>query len=305
MVRKALAAGRECEGLVVAAENATPRKVYLDGIGISATSYEEVVRIVRGWLRSRHAGPGVTTEAEGGRARYICVTCVHSFLAARSSREVREALNQADIVTPDGMPIVWALRSLGVKEQQRVYGPTLMLYLCEQAARLGHRVFLYGGRPEALPRLVKNLTHWYPSLKVVGSYSPPFRELTPEEDAAVVRQILDSGADLIFVGISSPKQDLWMYRHRAAFPGRVMIGVGAAFDFHAGRVRQAPGWMQQAGLEWLFRLLMEPRRLWKRYLLVTPRFLPLWAREWCQHMLRYRRGRNWGGGNYPGAPQRT
>jgi N-acetylglucosaminyldiphosphoundecaprenol N-acetyl-beta-D-mannosaminyltransferase len=198
-------------------------------------------------------------------------------MTAQDDPEVRMILNHADIATPDGMPLVWALRSFGAKEQKRVYGPTLMLHLCENAARNGHRVFLYGGREECLHDLRVRLEDRFPGLQIVGSFSPPFRPLNPEETEGIRRQIRDSDADLVFVGISCPKQERWMFENREALPGVVMIGVGAAFDFHAGRVRQAPAWIQRNGLEWLFRLAMEPARLWRRYLLVTPRFLPLWA----------------------------
>ncbi len=201
-------------------------------------------------------------------------------MTARKDREFREILNSSEIATPDGMPLVWALRSFGVRGQQRVYGPELMLRLCEDAARRGHRVFLYGGREESLEELASRLTAKSPGLAIVGAYSPPFRALTPEEDDAAVSRILASGADIVFVGISTPKQERWMHAHRESLPGVVMVGVGAAFDFHSGRVRQAPAWMRDRGLEWFFRLTMEPLRLWRRYLLVTPRFLPLWAMEW-------------------------
>jgi len=211
------------------------------------------------------------------RGRYICVTSVHGVMTAQRNRFVRVLLNDADIATPDGMPIVWALRSFGVRHQKRVYGPQLMLTLCEQAMRYGHRIFLYGGREETLPDLRRRLMAQFPQLIIAGTYSPPFRPLTAEEDTSVIERILKSDADIVFVGIGTPKQERWMWEHRAKLPGAVMVGVGAAFDFHAGRVKQAPTWMQQSGLEWFFRLLMEPARLWKRYLLVTPLFLPLWA----------------------------
>jgi N-acetylglucosaminyldiphosphoundecaprenol N-acetyl-beta-D-mannosaminyltransferase len=198
-------------------------------------------------------------------------------MTAQWNRFVRALLNDADIATPDGMPIVWALRSFGVRHQKRVYGPQLMLTLCEQAMRCGHGIFLYGGREETLPDLRHRLERQFPGLIMAGTYSPPFRPLTAEEDAAVIERIVKSDADIVFVGISTPKQERWMWEHRDKLPGVVMLGVGAAFDFHAGRVKQAPPWMQQSGLEWFFRLLMEPARLWKRYLLVNPLFLPLWA----------------------------
>ena len=213
---------------------------------------------------------------EAPPARYAVVLTVHSVMTARFDRGLATVLNSADMGAPDGMPLVWALRSLGVSGQTRVYGPNLMLALCEQAARLGHRVFLYGGREEMLPLLSEKLLGRFPTLPIAGVYAPPFRPLTAEEDAECVRRIRASDADMVFVGIGAPKQEQWMYAHRHLLPGMVMLGVGAAFDFHAGRVRQAPPWMQAAGLEWLFRLSMEPARLWKRYVLFNPLFVGLW-----------------------------
>ncbi|MES1262594.1 MAG: WecB/TagA/CpsF family glycosyltransferase [Acidobacteriota bacterium] len=250
-------------------EHATaPVKQDVLGVGISATSYAEVAAVCAGWIENRAAARA---------ARYICVTSVHGVMEARKDSSLRAVFNEADIATPDGMPVVWALRSFGFPEQQRVYGPTLMLTLCEQAEQRGHRIFLYGGRPEALEALGVHLRERFPRLVIAGSYSPPFRPLTVQEELSVRREIATAAPDLLFVGISTPKQERWMAEHRACFPGVVMAGVGAAFDFHAGRVRQAPGWMQRRGLEWLFRLTMEPTRLWKRYILVTPLFLPCWA----------------------------
>jgi N-acetylglucosaminyldiphosphoundecaprenol N-acetyl-beta-D-mannosaminyltransferase len=213
-------------------------------------------------------------------------------MEARKDSELHTILNAADIATPDGMPLVWALRSFGIEDQPRVYGPTLMLVLCEQAARLGHRVFLYGGRSETLEALQANLVRRFPGLKIVGSYSPPFRDLTEEEQRVVQGQIADAAPDLLFVGISTPKQERWMSAHRRVFRGAVMVGVGAAFDFHAGRVQQAPAWMQRNGLEWFYRLTREPGRLWKRYLLVTPWFLPLWAMQKASMTIHHMAGAN-------------
>lgn len=249
-----------------------PTKISILGVGISQTSYAEVAELCAQWRLDR-------TAAATRSAHYICVTSVHGIIMARDDGEVAGILNQADIATPDGMPIVWALRSLGCRNQQRVYGPTLMLEICRRAADTGLRIFLYGGREDVLPKLIGRLRMKFPGLLIVGSYSPPFRSLTEDEETAVRQRIVESDADLVFVGISTPKQEKWMHAHRDAFPGITMVGVGAAFDFHAGRVRQAPDWMQSSGLEWLFRLLMEPSRLWQRYLLVTPRFLPLWAMQ--------------------------
>ncbi len=247
-----------------------PLKRNVAGVEISTTSYDEVVACCEKWIERRR-------EGETAPARYICVTSVHGVITARDDASVRRILNAADIATPDGMPLVWALRSFGFKNQQRVYGPTLMLDLCTNAERKGHRIFLYGGTEESLAHLRERLAARFPRLLIAGSYAPPFRPLTAAERREVEWRILASRADLCFVGISTPKQEQFMYEHREALPGVIMIGVGAAFDFHAGRVRQAPEWMQRAGLEWFFRLAMEPARLWRRYVLVTPRFLPLWA----------------------------
>jgi N-acetylglucosaminyldiphosphoundecaprenol N-acetyl-beta-D-mannosaminyltransferase len=239
-------------------------------VGISKTSYAEVVALCREWCAQRRAGTNPPS-------RYICVTSVHGVIMAEDDPQMARILNQADVATPDGMPLVWALRSFGARDQQRVYGPTLMLELCRDAALHGHRIFLYGGREETLPLLCERLAKRFPALRIVGSCSPPFRPLTAEEETHVQALIRSADPDIIFVGISTPKQEKWMYEHRAVFPGMAMIGVGAAFDFHAGRTRQAPAWMQRSGLEWAFRLAAEPARLWRRYLLITPRFLPLWA----------------------------
>ena len=249
-----------------------PEKQLVVSVGISKTNYAEIVELCRAWSQERKTSPGT-------QAHYICVTSVHGIIMAQDDADIARILNEADIATPDGMPIVWALRSFGSPGQQRVYGPTLMLELCREAARCGQRIFLYGGLEDTLRLLEKRLAEKFPGLLIAGAHSPPFRPLTLEEDEQVQQQIRGCDPDLIFVGISTPKQERWMYTHRDAFPGMVMIGVGAAFDFHAGRIRQAPAWMQRHGLEWFFRLITEPLRLWRRYLLITPRFLPLWAMQ--------------------------
>lgn len=251
-----------------------PPKGDVLSVAVSRTSYSELAEVCRGWIANRRNGTG------GAKARYVCFLSVHGIITARDDRDVGVILNSADVVAPDGMPVVWALRSFGFARQERVYGPTAMLRLCEDAARHGHRVFLYGGTQDSLEILVARLTARFSGLPIVGAYSPPFRPLTEEEDEWVVRRILQSAADIVFVGISTPKQERWMFSHRDRLPGMVLAGVGAAFDFHAGKVRQAAPWFQKLGLEWLFRLWAEPRRLWHRYLIVTPRFLPLWALQW-------------------------
>jgi N-acetylglucosaminyldiphosphoundecaprenol N-acetyl-beta-D-mannosaminyltransferase len=247
-----------------------PAKQFVVSVGISKTSYAEVVELCRRWIGERAVNCSVP-------ARYICVTSAHGVILAKDDPSFAEILDLADIVTPDGMPVVWALRSFGSTGQQRVYGPTLMLELCRGAAEHGHRVYLYGGHADVLPILENRLRQQFPELLIAGRYAPPFRALSRQEDEEIQQMIRNAGTDLIFVGLSTPKQERWMFEHRQAFPGVTMIGVGAAFDFHAGRMPQAPAWMQRRGLEWLFRLISEPVRLWRRYLLVTPRFLPLWG----------------------------
>jgi N-acetylglucosaminyldiphosphoundecaprenol N-acetyl-beta-D-mannosaminyltransferase len=248
-----------------------PGKQSVLGVGISKTSYEEVVRVTREWVAGSRRGER--------RGRYVCVTSVHGVVTAIKQPRVREVLNRADIATPDGMPVVWALRSFGATEQSRVYGPTLMMELCRDAEQHGHRIFLYGASEATLGSLREKLLARFPALQIVGAVSPPFRSLTEAEDEAAVRMLADSGAEIAFIGMSTPKQDVWMAEHAARLPGIVLFGVGAAFDFHAGVLRQAPAWMQQRGLEWFFRLCMEPARLWRRYLIETPVFLPLWAMQ--------------------------
>lgn len=199
---------------------------------------------------------------------------VHMAMEAYDSREFRRIVNSADLVTPDGMPLVWMLRKLGVSDQQRVYGPALMDRVCEVASRQGVPVGLYGGQRETLESLVKSMRSRFPKLRIAYAYSPPFRPLSDEEDERVVQEINNSGARILFVGLGCPKQERWMAEHKGRVQA-VMLGVGAAFDFHAGKVPQAPGWMQRMGLEWLFRLATEPRRLWRRYAKHNPRFVVL------------------------------
>lgn len=235
------------------------------GTRIDATSYARATADVLAWARA-------------GGTRRVHAANVHMVMEGVDDPAFQAVTNSADLVTPDGMPLVWALRLLGVGGAERVYGPTLTLHICEAAARAGVPIGLYGGTPESLHDFKAFLHHEFPGIQVACAISPPFRPLTPEEDAEDVRQILASGARILFVGIGCPKQEWWMYRHQGVLP-LTMLGVGAAFDFHSGRVRQAPGAMQRLGLEWLFRLAMEPRRLWKRYVRQNPRFVLMFARQ--------------------------
>ncbi len=209
--------------------------------------------------------------ATRNESRYICIANVHMLMEAHDSTDFRKVVNEADLVTPDGMPLVCMMRLKGARHQQRVYGPTLMLHVLNEAARQKIPVGFYGGAPEVLDALIERMRARYEGLNITFSCSPPFREMTLEEDAKVIEQFNQSGARILFVGLGCPKQEIWMAEHRGKVHA-VMLGVGAAFDFHAGTKRQAPAWMQSVGLEWLFRLYTEPHRLWKRYLYHNPRF---------------------------------
>ena len=229
------------------------------GMRVDATSYEDASRRVLRW-------------AHRGRSAYVCVASVHTVMEAYASAAFRQVVNEADLVTPDGRPLVWALNVLGVKRPSQVRGTDLMTNVAEQAARENVPIALYGGTPELLEVFVRILETRYPKIRVVCRIAPPFRSLTSEEDEAVTDEIVASGARILFVGIGCPKQEKWMAAHKGRIPA-VMLGIGAAFDFYTGRVRQAPRWMQVVGLEWVFRLLVDPRRLWKRYAKDNPRFV--------------------------------
>ena len=238
---------------------------YVLGMRVDATSYEDASQHVVQWARE-------------GRSAYVCVATVHMTMEAFDSSAFQRVVNGADLVTPDGRPLVWALRSLGVKDATQVRGTDLTTHVVERAARERVPIGLYGGTPELLQQFARTLTSRYPGTRVVCQIAPPFRPLTPEEDKRVTQEIVSSGARIVFVGIGCPKQERWMVLHKERIPA-VMLGVGAAFDFHTGRVRQAPHWMQVAGLEWVFRLLMDPKRLWKRYAKHNPRFVALFLLE--------------------------
>ena len=220
----------------------------------------------------------VVSWASDGSSRYVCAANVHMVMESHDNKAFQNVVNNADLVTPDGVPLVWALKLLGVPEATRVYGPDLTLHVCKAAAEQGIPIGLYGGTPESLEAFVDFLETNYPGIIINCTIAPPFRPLTPEEDERYTAQINKSGVRILFVGIGCPKQEKWMAAHKDKL-NAVMLGVGAAFDFHTGRVKQAPSWMQGMGLEWLFRLLMEPRRLWKRYFKHNPRFVMLFLRQ--------------------------
>lgn len=211
-------------------------------------------------------------------SRYVCICNAHSVVTAGQDPAFGAVVEQADMATPDGAPVAWMMRKLGFANQQRINGPDLMWKYCAEAAGRNESIYLYGGTEETLTILQAKLAATYPALRVAGAYSPPFRALTAEEDAAVVERINTSGAGTVWVSLGCPKQELWMAAHRGRIHA-VMIGVGAAFDYHAGTIQRAPLWMQNAGLEWLHRLVSEPRRLWRRYLVTNTLFIAGAARQ--------------------------
>jgi N-acetylglucosaminyldiphosphoundecaprenol N-acetyl-beta-D-mannosaminyltransferase len=229
------------------------------GMKVSATDYSHASNLIVNW-------------AKQGFSKYVCVATVNNVMESYDSPVCQSAMNGADLVTPDGMPLVWGLKLFGRAEATRVYGPDLTPIVIALAAKEGIPIGFYGSSPSTLSRLVDRVEQQNPSLKVAYSFSPPFRPVSASEDLEIIRAINESGAKILFVGLNSPKQDLWMSAHRPNVQA-VMIGVGAAFDFIAGSKKQAPRWMMKMGLEWVFRLATEPKRLWKRYLKHNPRFI--------------------------------
>lgn len=237
-----------------------PERVNVLGVGISAITVARAVDVIEGWIAAADH-------------QYVCVTGVHGVMESQDHPEVRDIHNCAGLVTPDGMPLVWLSRLKGYRHVDRVYGPDLMLACCAASVSKGYRHFLYGGAPGVPERLAAKLQERFRGLMIVGTWSPPFDEPTPVQERANIERINAANPDIVWVGLSTPKQERWMARHVGRLGAHVLIGVGAAFDFHAGLKRQAPRWMQRSGLEWLFRLGTEPRRLWRRYLSNNPRFV--------------------------------
>ncbi|HJV72926.1 MAG TPA: WecB/TagA/CpsF family glycosyltransferase [Noviherbaspirillum sp.] len=225
---------------------------------IDALSWEDAIRQITQW-------------GAAGESRYVCICNVHSVVTTTRDVEFKVAVNNADMATPDGAPIAWVLRRLGHAEQERINGPDLMMKYLAEAERLDQAVFFYGSTEATLQKMRVALAKQFPLLRVSGMHSPPFRPLTREEDEAIVNMINESGANVVFVGLGCPKQEKWMYDHRGRVHA-VMIGVGAAFDYHSGVVKRAPLWWQNNGLEWLYRLGSEPRRLFLRYLVTNTLF---------------------------------
>ncbi|MBW3599405.1 MAG: WecB/TagA/CpsF family glycosyltransferase [Planctomycetes bacterium] len=252
---------------------AWPRKVDLFGMGVTPTTYDAAVAAILG-------------AAQRGESAIVSCHAVHAVVTLSGDRRLREMANEFAMITPDGQPVRWALNLLHrARLSDRVYGPELMLRLCRKAAEEGVSIYLYGGTDEVLERLTANLQCLAPGLKIAGAEAPPFRPMTEEEDRAAVERINASGARAVFIGLGCPKQDVFAFEHRERIDA-VQICVGAAFDFHAGVKPMAPEWMQRRGLEWLYRLIQEPRRLWRRYLVTNSIFVGKLAASLGRKLLR-------------------
>jgi N-acetylglucosaminyldiphosphoundecaprenol N-acetyl-beta-D-mannosaminyltransferase len=241
-------------------------RVNVLGVGVSAINMDMALAAIAGAVERREKG-------------YICVTGVHGVSEAQTDEGFRAILNRAFLCTPDGMPLVWVGRRQGRREMGRVYGPDLMLAVLELSERKGFRHFFYGGANGAAKALAEQMGKRFPRVQIAGSYEPPFRPLNAAEEGELKELIREARADVMWVGLSTPKQERFMAEHLGRLDVTLMAGVGAAFDIHAGRLRQAPPWMRRSGLEWLFRMACEPRRLWKRYLKNNPLFV---IRIFCQ-----------------------
>ena len=234
-----------------------PTRINIMGVGVSAINLDITLEVINDWKTTR-------------KAEYIICRDVHGLILCQKDKELRRIHHDAGLVTPDGMPLVWLLRKKIRVCVSRVYGPDLMAAL---AGKKGYRHFFYGGAPGIPEKLIDVLKTKYPYINVAGAYSPPFRPISAEEDEKESKLIRDSEPDIVWVGLGTPKQERWMASHVNRLNGSILIGVGAAFDFHAGTIKQAPIWIQRSGFEWLYRLIVEPRRLWRRYFTVIPLFV--------------------------------
>lgn len=237
------------------------------GVPVSAINMGMAVTEIERWI----------TEDDPG---YVCIFTAHSIVECQDDHVFMNIAKNAGLVTPDGMPLVWLSRRAGQDHVSRVYGPDLMLELCQRSARTGHSHYFYGGMPGVADELVEKLLSRFPGLRVAGTHTPGMQVKGEIESAETIQAINDSEADIVWCGLGTPKQDYWVANHREVLNAPVLIAVGAAFDFHTGRVKQAPAWMQKRGLEWLFRLSQDPRRLWKRYAVGNSRFVWNIARRW-------------------------
>ena len=240
--------------------NGQPPRVNVLGVGVSVVDIPTALSVIENWIIRREQ-------------HYVCLPAVHSVMEAQRDESFKRIMNNAGLNPPDGMPMVWLGRLHRFSEIDRVYGPDLMLALCELSARKGYRNFFFGGAPGIPEKLAANMQNKFPGFITVGTFSPPFRLLTQDEDDQIVKMVNESRADILWVGLSTPAQQRWTAEHQRRIDAPVTIAAGAAFDFHAGRVKQAPYWVQRSGTEWLYRLIREPKRLWRRYLTTNPLFL--------------------------------
>lgn len=245
------------EGVVPSSSEQT--RVNILGVGVSAVNMEVALRETE-------------TLLDRGEKGYVCVTGVHGIMEAQSDEAFRDILNRSFLTTPDGMPTVWLGRIHGFKDMNRVYGPDYMANLCERSVARGYKHFLYGGKPGVAEELKAELTRRFPGLQIVGTYTPPFRPLNSDEENDLRSQLETSKADVLWCGLSTPKQERFISSYYDRMPVKLMVGVGAAFDLLSGNLDEAPDWMKRSGLQWLYRLIKEPRRLWRRYLLNNPKF---------------------------------
>jgi N-acetylglucosaminyldiphosphoundecaprenol N-acetyl-beta-D-mannosaminyltransferase len=241
------------------------------GTRVDAIQIPDVIAQMQDWIARRDA------------CRYIAVTGMHGVTEARHDPQLRAALATASLVVPDGMPLVWLGRHWGFRLPRRVYGPELMVRFWQETRSAQYRHFFYGGAPGVADALAQKFAHRFPRHQIAGTFSPPYRSLSPNEDQQICSLINDSQPDIVWVGLGTPKQERWMRAHQQRLAAPVLVGVGAAFDFHAGRMRSAPSWMGEYGLEWLFRLAQEPRRLWRRYLIRGSEFAALTILELLKH----------------------
>lgn len=261
MAERSLIAGDAAAGMPEAPEDRFLDCRHVLGMRVDVTSYADATWRVIAWAAAR-------------APRMVCHANVHMVMEAYDSPAFRHLVNDADLITADGMPLVWNLRRQGIRGQGRVCGPDLLMHLCAAAARHGLPVGFLGAEPPVLERLIANLTRRFPDLPVAFAQAPPFRPASREADREVIDAINAAGVAILFVGLGCPKQEMWMHVHRPHLRA-VMLGVGAAFNFHAGERRRAPVWLQRSGLEWLHRMGTEPQRLWRRYIIQNSRFLTL------------------------------
>lgn len=247
-------------------------------IPIDVISWDEIISCISLWAKERST-------------RIICICNVHSVITAQNNTEFRASILNSDIATPDGAPLAWVIRKYGHKNQNRINGPDLMWRYCEHIQNKEESIFIYGSSKDSLSLLIKNLLYSFPNIKIAGSFSPPYRQLTTEEDQVITNKINESGASVVWVGLGCPKQEIWMSSHYNKIHA-VMIGVGAAFDYHAGTIKRAPIWMQRYGMEWFFRMISEPKRLMRRYIVTNSLFIVGISLQLFKHkVLKYKKSK--------------